>query len=323
MNKQKKYDIDFARLEKLSAEAYAYYFQLFIDQIMPSLKAIPPAVTIDADQIEQDELKRKLDLIAAQTQTSFNLNRLAASSNSIFSNIKAKSEKAFVDDMKKRISVAFQKKKLSKAIQENVLNQVTQQVMALAKAMDDISNRSSRLYAEDQWTKQQQQIQAVTNRVLGGVSAGERWESIANSLMGSADKKSGDAVIKTAAKEGDSTARKMVNQSKFIARNAASSVVGAYDKELATSSGGSYYMWQTSEDERVRPTHNSLNGKVFSWNPGQKAVADISYGDSNFSKGQAIPQAKDPGYNSGAPTYPGQPYNCRCVAINLIAGIDY
>ena len=322
-NKQKKYDVDFKRLEKLSIEPYAYYIDLFLKDVLPMLKNIPAAVTVDADQIDQDELKRKLDLIAAQAQTSFNLNRLAAMAKSVFQNMKVKSEKAFFDEMKKRMGVAFNKRKLSEAIKGEVTDRIAMQILNAGKSMDDISLRSSRLYGEDQWTKQQQQIQGVTNRVLSGVSAGERWESISKAIIGSADAKSGDQVLKKAAKEGDSMARKMINQSKFIARNAASSVVGAYDKELATTSGGAYYMWQTSEDERVRPTHNDLNGKVFAWNPGQKAVADISYSGSNYSKGQTIPQAKDPSYNSGSATYPGQPWNCRCVAINLIPGIDY
>ena len=113
------------------------------------------------------------------------------------------------------------------------------------------------------------------------------------------------------------------SKAKFIARNATSTIIGEYDKKQQQSAGVELYMWQTAEDERVRPTHEDLNQKVFAYDPSTRAPASINYGKSSFRKGQTVPQAKDPKYNNGAPTAPGLPWNCRCVGIALIPGIDY
>jgi SPP1 gp7 family putative phage head morphogenesis protein len=40
---------------------------------------------------------------------------------------------------------------------------------------------------------------------------------------------------------------------------------GSLTKHHQTSSGIKKYRWQTSRDERVRESHRSRNGKLFSW----------------------------------------------------------
>lgn len=55
--------------------------------------------------------------------------------------------------------------------------------------------------------------------------------------------------------------------------------------------GVTKYEWMTSADERVRPLHRSLNGKVYKW-------------------------GEDTGAEGGLP--PGQPVQCRCVARGIV-----
>lgn len=55
--------------------------------------------------------------------------------------------------------------------------------------------------------------------------------------------------------------------------------------------GVTHYRWSTSQDERVRPRHRSLDGSVY------------KYGEPT-------------GAEDGLP--PGQPINCRCVAIGIV-----
>jgi SPP1 gp7 family putative phage head morphogenesis protein len=58
------------------------------------------------------------------------------------------------------------------------------------------------------------------------------------------------------------------------------------------AAGISKYMWTTSMDERVRPTHQELEGKVFRWD------------------------APPP------PGHPGEDYRCRCTAFPLLEELD-
>jgi len=54
-------------------------------------------------------------------------------------------------------------------------------------------------------------------------------------------------------------------RAKLIARNAPLQYSGALTKHHQTSAGIRYYRWQTSQDERVRESHRSKNGKIFRW----------------------------------------------------------
>jgi len=65
----------------------------------------------------------------------------------------------------------------------------------------------------------------------------------------------------------------------------------------APVAGSNRYVWQTRRDERVRPKHNVVHGKSFSWsNP--PAVG-----------------------RHGERLHPGQDYNCRCRAVPVFAKI--
>lgn len=58
------------------------------------------------------------------------------------------------------------------------------------------------------------------------------------------------------------------------------------------SLGVKEFKWVTAHDERVRPSHAKINGNIYSWDN--------------------LPTV------DGVKTSPGQPINCRCIAIPVI-----
>lgn len=137
----------------------------------------------------------------------------------------------------------------------------------------------------------------IRSKVSEGVIQGSRWESIAKDLTGTLGP-AGKGTFKTAA-----------NRAKFIARNEVGNALGAINKERQEAAGVDLYTWQTAEDERVRPTHARLDQKVFSWK------GKVTYNGVTYT------EAVDPAYSS-SPTIPGQPWNCRCVAIPFIPELE-
>jgi SPP1 gp7 family putative phage head morphogenesis protein len=90
------------------------------------------------------------------------------------------------------------------------------------------------------------------------------------------------------------------SHAKLIARQEASIFVSKYRQERYTEAGALEYIWSTSHDERVRhdpkgQDHKSLNDKKFSWKEG--AVVDHATGER---------------------ANPGEPINCRCLALPII-----
>lgn len=76
-----------------------------------------------------------------------------------------------------------------------------------------------------------------------------------------------------------------LNRAKLIARDQIATVNSQVTKERQTEVGIGRYRWSTSQDERVRPEHAALEGRIFEWS------------------------------NPPAIGNPGEPINCRCVAI--------
>ena len=75
--------------------------------------------------------------------------------------------------------------------------------------------------------------------------------------------------------------RQMTNMSKrraqLIARNAPLQYSGALTKHHQISAGIKQYRWQTSHDERVRASHKSREGKVYSWDgPGPHPRSEVN-----------------------------------------------
>lgn len=80
-------------------------------------------------------------------------------------------------------------------------------------------------------------------------------------------------------------------RAKLIARNEISSLNADLNRERQVQAGVTTYTWRTAADERVRPLHRHLDGKVY------------QYG-------------KPTGAEDGLP--PGKPINCRCVAVGIV-----
>jgi SPP1 gp7 family putative phage head morphogenesis protein len=74
------------------------------------------------------------------------------------------------------------------------------------------------------------------------------------------------------------------SRAKLIARDQVSKLNGELTRLRQTSVGVTKYIWRTSQDERVRETHQEFDGNEYSWETGS-------------------PEG-----------HPGEPINCRCVA---------
>jgi SPP1 gp7 family putative phage head morphogenesis protein len=82
-------------------------------------------------------------------------------------------------------------------------------------------------------------------------------------------------------------------RSKLIARDQTASLNASLNKTRQSQVGVSEYEWSTSLDERVRPLHASFEGNRYRWD--------------------------EPGPDDGM--HPGEPINCRCVAMAVIPGL--
>lgn len=323
--REKKYNVDFRTAEQIARYGFEFYFDRFINEILPYLKkvaVVKDSATLDASIEDYEELKLLLDRISNQTLETFNALRFEQEYNRVFQNIENKKKAGFEQEIFQKLAIKPNARLMS-SIEQALKTRIQMQIAGIAESFSKVSKLENRTLSDNLVSKQREEINAVTNRVLQGVKAGERWESISMAILGRKDPKTSSQVVKAAAREGNQQAKKMLNRARFIARNAVSTAQGEYDKQLQTASGIALYRWQTSEDERVRPTHERLDGKVFAWEPGTKAPKDITIDGKIYKRGDIIPTAKDPNYNGGAPTIPGQPFNCRCVALSVIEGIDY
>ena len=81
------------------------------------------------------------------------------------------------------------------------------------------------------------------------------------------------------------------SRARLIARDQIGKLTGQLTEARNRDLGITSYTWRTVGDDRVRPSHRALNGQVFEWS--------------------------DP----PAEGHPGQPINCRCSAIPVVAGL--
>lgn len=83
-------------------------------------------------------------------------------------------------------------------------------------------------------------------------------------------------------------------RAQLIARDQVSKYSGDLTRHNQINAGITHYRWETSRDERVRPEHRALDGKIFAW-----AEPPVST-------------------KSGGRFHPRQGINCRCDAIPII-----
>ena len=80
-------------------------------------------------------------------------------------------------------------------------------------------------------------------------------------------------------------------RAKLIARDQVASLNGELTQIRQTRMGVTSYIWRSSRDERVRPSHEDFDGQTFTWAEGS-------------------PEG-----------HPGEPINCRCVAEPVLSSI--
>lgn len=81
------------------------------------------------------------------------------------------------------------------------------------------------------------------------------------------------------------------SRARTIARDQIGKLNGELNKARQRNMGVERFVWRTSEDERVRPEHEDLDGKTFKWNdPPSEGI-------------------------------PGEPINCRCEAEPVLSDI--
>jgi SPP1 gp7 family putative phage head morphogenesis protein len=88
------------------------------------------------------------------------------------------------------------------------------------------------------------------------------------------------------------------NKARFWARDQVGSAYSEFTHVRQTSIGITHFIWRTSRDNKVRETHQELEGRKFDWKTGA----------ANTGLLNDTPGAK----------FPGQPYNCRCSAEPVI-----
>lgn len=82
------------------------------------------------------------------------------------------------------------------------------------------------------------------------------------------------------------------SRAELIARDQVLKINGTINEIRQGNAGVESYVWSTSRDERVRETHAELEGDVIPWS------------------------------SPPEPGHPGQDFQCRCVAIPVIPGLD-
>ena len=86
-----------------------------------------------------------------------------------------------------------------------------------------------------------------------------------------------------------------MRKANFIAEQETSLFVSKWREQRAKDIGSTRYKWSTSHDERVRPDHRLLNGKIFF-----------------FDDPPVTNRA------TGATNNPGEDFRCRCVALPIV-----
>lgn len=84
-------------------------------------------------------------------------------------------------------------------------------------------------------------------------------------------------------------------KAEFLARQETSLLMSKFRETRYKDVGSTTYRWQGAMDERERPDHKALQGKVFSWE--SPPVTDLK---------------------TGRRCHPGEDFGCRCLAIALI-----
>jgi SPP1 gp7 family putative phage head morphogenesis protein len=116
--------------------------------------------------------------------------------------------------------------------------------------------------------------------LIGGIADGLRQRTVSAVMEAGTEGARSTDLASTLAEVGGWGKKR----AKLIARDQVAEFNGNLNRVRQQQAGFDKYIWRTSMDERVRPTHAEREGKIFSW---------------------ASPPAGG---------HPGEDFNCRCVA---------
>ncbi len=97
------------------------------------------------------------------------------------------------------------------------------------------------------------------------------------------------------------------NRAKLIAQDQIGKLNSNITKQRNLSLGITKYSWLTGRDERVRHSHQVLEGKICDWN--DAALYKNNIKDQKWCKKSSI---------NGVEKHPGEDFNCRCTSISII-----
>jgi SPP1 gp7 family putative phage head morphogenesis protein len=129
--------------------------------------------------------------------------------------------------------------------------------------------------------------------ILDGLRSGKKKATILTSIFGYTV---------------SSVFKKARNRARLIARDQSEKEYGEQNRATQLAFGIKEYRWQTSNDERVRFNHASLNGKICNWN--NSSV----YKDTKKENWKQRTSSMYVGI-------PGEDYNCRCVGIPIFPSL--
>jgi SPP1 gp7 family putative phage head morphogenesis protein len=127
--------------------------------------------------------------------------------------------------------------------------------------------------------------QRVHERTIEGIEIGSRYPERTAEIE--------EALAET---YPEATERWLKTRATLIARTETARTASKLVEARAKHVGAEQYVWRTSGDWKVRPSHKRLDRSVHSWD--------------------APPLSDPPDHHS----HPGQIWNCRCVALPIIAG---
>lgn len=147
-----------------------------------------------------------------------------------------------------------------------------------SKAVQDVIKLATQQNAQLIKSIASQHLDAISNIVYSNIQAGNRASVIESSIR----------------EYGVSYSR-----AKLIARDQTSKVMSSISKARMIDAGFEYFQWDTSHDERVRPSHKEAQNKITEYGKGVYRWNELPIVD-------------------GEKASPGTPINCRCVALPVL-----
>ncbi len=135
----------------------------------------------------------------------------------------------------------------------------------------------------------EEEIKRVSGHIQRGLQEGSSYESIADEIQ-----------------ESFGITRR---KAKLIARDQTSKLNASLTKLRQQEVGIERYEWQTSGDERVRPSHKVLDGKICRWDD---PTVFLDEQTGKWKKRSTI---------GGTQVHTGQDINCRCQPLGIIEDI--